>query len=156
MQTGYREGITKGKLSTLQGGFDQGFNEVGAPLGRQIGLLRGQVAALLLLLSSNTSSRPTKRVKSSTTLPLLANPKVEEAEKMLRKIAAELDRLKLADVAEPDYEAMEHEREHEGAEGEVRRETEEEKEQRGRIVEGLKERLGVVREVLGLRPVALQ
>ncbi|TKY89816.1 hypothetical protein EX895_001113 [Sporisorium graminicola] len=61
--TGYREGITAGKLSSLQSGFDQGFNEVGATLGRQVGVLRGQVAALLLLTSS--SSLPTSTSVSS-------------------------------------------------------------------------------------------
>ncbi|KAL9932842.1 hypothetical protein V8E36_008097 [Tilletia maclaganii] len=43
---GYREGITAGKLSTLQAGFDEGFSTVGAPLGRAVGQLRGQALSL--------------------------------------------------------------------------------------------------------------
>lgn len=45
-QTGYREGITSGKLSALQSGFDEGFNQA-APLGRARGFMRGQVLALM-------------------------------------------------------------------------------------------------------------
>jgi hypothetical protein len=37
---GYREGITAGKESALQEGFDTGFASVGAPLGRDIGFIR--------------------------------------------------------------------------------------------------------------------
>lgn len=42
---GYREGITAGKLLTLQAGFDEGFN-MSSPLGRARGSLRGQATAL--------------------------------------------------------------------------------------------------------------
>lgn len=51
-QTGYREGITSGKLSTLQSGFDEGFNQA-ALLGRAKGFMRGQVLALLHWNNSN-------------------------------------------------------------------------------------------------------
>lgn len=54
-QTGYREGITSGKLSTLQSGFDEGFNQA-APLGRAKGFMRGQVLALLHWNNSNTAA----------------------------------------------------------------------------------------------------
>ncbi|KAK0561742.1 hypothetical protein OC844_003055 [Tilletia horrida] len=43
---GYREGITAGKMSTLQAGFDEGFSTVGAPLGRAVGRLRGETTSL--------------------------------------------------------------------------------------------------------------
>lgn len=119
-------------MSTLQNGFDQGFNEVGAVLGREVGLLRGQIGALLLLTS------PTPRVDSATafrrnraagvgasaganaTLPLLAHPKLDEAKAELRSLAKDLDAVTLDKVAEPDYEALQHEQEHaaeNGAEG---------------------------------------
>ncbi|SPO28232.1 uncharacterized protein UTRI_04631_B [Ustilago trichophora] len=161
--TGYREGITAGKLSTLQGGFDQGFNEVGALLGRQVGLLRGQIAALLVLLTSPTITHPTTSTTTSTSvrkvagrsraspaagasgasaLPLLANPKLEEAKVELRALARQLDHVTLAQLAEPDYDAMEHEREHQDASEEaVKRETEEEKANREKILSDLKQRL---------------
>lgn len=61
---GYREGITAGKLSTLQAGFDQGFN-LSAPLGRARGDLRGQVTALNYYLNEyrqqKTQSRGSQR-----------------------------------------------------------------------------------------------
>ncbi|GAC74281.1 hypothetical protein PANT_10c00089 [Moesziomyces antarcticus T-34] len=77
--TGYREGITAGKLSTLQNGFDQGFNEVGAPLGREVGMLRGQLAALLLLTSPSPSAdaaAPRKAVDANG----IATPSVQLGE----------------------------------------------------------------------------
>ncbi len=56
LQSGYREGITAGKLSTLQEGFDQAFAEVGVPLGRQVGLLRGKMDALLFSVAQLLSA----------------------------------------------------------------------------------------------------
>ncbi|KAG8714075.1 hypothetical protein FRC09_018034, partial [Ceratobasidium sp. 395] len=47
MTAGYREGITAGKESALQEGFDDGFASVGASLGRQLGVLRGMANAAL-------------------------------------------------------------------------------------------------------------
>ena len=47
LQAGYREGITAGKEGALQEGFDAGFAQTGAPLGRELGLLRGLASALL-------------------------------------------------------------------------------------------------------------
>ncbi|CAD6916961.1 unnamed protein product [Tilletia laevis] len=48
---GYREGITAGKLSTFQSGFDEGFSTVGAPLGRVVGRLRGEATSLCVYVS---------------------------------------------------------------------------------------------------------
>nr|CDI54423.1 conserved hypothetical protein [Melanopsichium pennsylvanicum 4] len=160
--TGYREGITAGKLSTLQNGFDQGFNEVGALLGRQVGLLQGQIAALLLLTSpaiqsSSSASarkgaalsrnRPTVSsaagAGSASSLALLQSPRLEEAKVELRELAEHLDTLTLAKLADPDYEAMEHELEHQdGADrSSVKRETEAEKSARQEIMKDLERRL---------------
>ncbi|KAF7345106.1 Yae1-N domain-containing protein [Mycena venus] len=58
---GYREGITAGKESALQEGFDTGFAGVGAPLGRDIGFLRGMSSALVAFLNSNMSCRAISR-----------------------------------------------------------------------------------------------
>ncbi|WVQ83368.1 hypothetical protein IAT38_005509 [Cryptococcus sp. DSM 104549] len=52
---GYREGITDGKLATLQDGFDEGF-ALSVPLSRQVGSLRGRAAALLAISSASTST----------------------------------------------------------------------------------------------------
>ncbi|KAJ1024399.1 hypothetical protein NDA18_004566 [Ustilago nuda] len=161
--TGYREGITAGKLSTLQQGFNTGFNEVGALLGRQLGQLRGQVAALLFLTSTlfpdstSTFAGNTCRARrvamspsSGFVLPLLKHPQLEQARRELEELAKELDAVTLEKIAEPDYEALEHEREHAaedggdgGGEGEgVKRQTEEERRERVAVLQRLEERNG--------------
>ncbi|QRW20241.1 hypothetical protein RhiXN_09216 [Rhizoctonia solani] len=89
---GYREGITEGKESALQEGFDDGFASTGAPLGRQVGVLRGQANALLALCTRQH----------------LAQLEVE-----VREIVQGLSRLKLSTLAPPDMQAIEHAREHE-------------------------------------------
>ena len=159
-------------MSTLQAGFDYGFNEVGAILGRQLGSLRGQVAALL----SVTESRPSPSTTATSAgaaggvrrgaarsrgaaatpasgLPLLAQPGLQQAKVELRRLAKDLDEIRLNKLAEPDYEAMEHEAEHQdgAASVDVKRETQQEKLERERILDGLKKRLQVIRQMLGLR-----
>lgn len=71
----------------------------------------------------------------------------------LRELAKEIDALALAALAEPDYEALQHEREHnEGADmADVRRETTEEKQEREAVLLRLAQRLSSVRQMLGLR-----
>lgn len=59
-QAGYREGITAGKESALQEGFDAGFAKTGGPIGRELGLLRGVANALLLHLSQSPSRTRTR------------------------------------------------------------------------------------------------
>ncbi|KAH9032821.1 hypothetical protein EDB84DRAFT_1243530, partial [Lactarius hengduanensis] len=51
---GYRDGISSGKEAALQEGFDAGFARTGAPRGRELGVLRGLAAALLLHLSRSS------------------------------------------------------------------------------------------------------
>ncbi|KAH9172071.1 hypothetical protein EDB89DRAFT_1967542 [Lactarius sanguifluus] len=56
---GYRDGISSGKEAALQEGFDVGFARTGAPRGRELGVLRGLAAALLLHLSrSSLAAQP--------------------------------------------------------------------------------------------------
>ena len=95
-QAGYREGITAGKEGALQEGFDAGFASVGAPLGRDLGILRGLAAALLAFLSR--SSPPASS----------SNALVEE----VRGLASALSNVRLSDIAPPDLEALAHAREH--------------------------------------------
>ena len=92
-EAGYREGITAGKESALQEGFDAGFSQVGAPLGRDLGILRGIASALISFLSS-----PSAQGSSS----------LAEA----RDIAAGLAKVRLSDIAPPDLEAKAHAKEH--------------------------------------------
>ncbi|KAK2460413.1 hypothetical protein APHAL10511_007578 [Amanita phalloides] len=93
---GYREGITAGKESALQEGFDAGFARVGVPLGRELGILRGVTSALVGFLASSES-------------PLLADA---------RDISAQLTNIRLSDIAPPDLEAKAHAQEHLGQEDE--------------------------------------
>ncbi|KAL1744786.1 hypothetical protein HDZ31DRAFT_37826 [Schizophyllum fasciatum] len=92
---GYREGITAGKESALQGGFDSGFADVGAPLGRELGLLRGFASALMSFLSSQSTD---------------ADGGAALAE--VRDISRELAHIRLTDIAPRDLEAEAHAREH--------------------------------------------
>lgn len=85
-QAGYREGITAGKESALQEGFDAGF-VVGAPIGRSLGILRGISMGLVSFLASS---------------------QVDEA----RDIALNLGNIRFSDLAPRDLEAEEHAREH--------------------------------------------
>lgn len=92
---GYREGITAGKESALQEGFDSGFAEVGAPLGMELGLLRGFASALLLFLSSQAASAEQEAALSE-----------------VRDISRQLAHIRLTDIAPRDLEAEAHALEH--------------------------------------------
>ncbi|KAF8630078.1 hypothetical protein AX17_005476 [Amanita inopinata Kibby_2008] len=102
INAGYREGITAGKESALQEGFDAGFAQVGAPLGQELGILRGIASALISLLSSASLPPPCQSPMSSPGMTLA------EA----RDIAAELANVRYTDIAPPDLEAEAHAREH--------------------------------------------
>ncbi|KIM78529.1 hypothetical protein PILCRDRAFT_98408 [Piloderma croceum F 1598] len=91
--TGYREGITAGKESALQEGFDDGFAHVGVPLGHELGILRGIASALYSFLSSTSPAQ---------------DPMVVEA----RDIASLLANIRFTDIAPRDLEAEEHARQH--------------------------------------------
>lgn len=94
-QAGYREGITVGKESALQEGFDAGFAQVGVHLGRELGQLRGRASALLSLLGATSAE--------DVTSGLLAEA---------RDIAAKLAEVRFTDIAPRDIEAEQHAREH--------------------------------------------
>ncbi|KAG6336106.1 hypothetical protein ID866_2972 [Astraeus odoratus] len=95
--SGYREGIVAGKEAALQEGFDVGFANIGVPVGRDLGSLRGAASALVSFLSS-CAQEP----HNSTSTEL------EEA----RAISATLSQIRFADIAPPDVEAEQHAREH--------------------------------------------
>jgi hypothetical protein len=110
-QAGYREGITKGRATTLQSGFDQGFNSVGAPIGRRLGILRGLASALVSFLTSTSTS------SSSSLLP--PSTEKDELVRRARELVKRLATIRLEDLAPPDTEAEQHAREHAEAHGEV-------------------------------------
>jgi hypothetical protein len=95
LQTGYREGITAGKESALQEGFDDGFAHVGVPLGHELGILRGIASALYSFLSS-TSPTPVQ----------------ESMVVAARDVASLLANIRFTDIAPRDLEAEEHARQH--------------------------------------------
>lgn len=55
-QAGYRDGITSGKSSHLQTGFDQGFTTA-SPFAREVGSLRGIAATLLAILTTASGAK---------------------------------------------------------------------------------------------------
>lgn len=131
-QTGYREGITSGKLSTLQQGFDEGFN-LSAPVGRTRGELRGQANAASYYLSHYkarsglTSSTPVgsggmRRFKDRTAnhgasgggAADATEEDKENAKQVLRSLYSELQGLGVDELLEPDWDAKRHEDEHAG------------------------------------------
>ncbi|KAJ7079574.1 hypothetical protein B0H15DRAFT_858268 [Mycena belliarum] len=93
---GYREGITAGKESALQEGFDTGFASVGAPFGRDLGFLRGMSSALVAFLISGVCHHAEKE-------PMLAEA---------REISAGLAVVRFTDIVPRDLEAEEHARQH--------------------------------------------
>ena len=95
VNAGYREGITAGKEGALQEGFDEGFAQTGAPIGRDLGMLRGFSSAIVSFLSSTRAG--------ATPVNLL-----DEA----RAISQELANIRFSDIAPPDLQAEEHAREH--------------------------------------------
>ncbi|KAG9315435.1 hypothetical protein JVU11DRAFT_3045 [Chiua virens] len=92
--TGYREGIIAGKEAFLQAGFDAGFADVGVPLGRELGKLRGVAAAIGSFLNSQ-------------------NPNSLDLEE-LHAISAILSTIHFSDIVPPDLEAEQHAKEHLG------------------------------------------
>lgn len=66
-QAGYREGISEGKLVTLQAGFDEGFSR-GCELGKQLGTLRGRASGILSFLLSIANTEKDKEDPRITTV----------------------------------------------------------------------------------------
>ena len=102
IQVGYREGITAGKEGALQEGFDAGFADVGTPLGRDLGLLRGISAAILSFVNGSLANSFDGK---------------EEWIAEIRDISSQLSRIRFSDVVPRDLEAEEHARQHMEQEG---------------------------------------
>lgn len=130
-QTGYREGITAGKLSTLQVGFDQGFNASTA-IGRARGQLRGELLALDAYLGTAqgkvgaakgssgryarakaVSNRSRSRDAGSTQATVAVDDK-DGIQAQLRQLLREVETLDAEALLPPDWEAKKHEAEHAG------------------------------------------
>ncbi|ORX38867.1 hypothetical protein BD324DRAFT_577392 [Kockovaella imperatae] len=99
---GYREGITDGKLATLQQGFDQGFNS-SVLASRRLGQLRGRANGLLSFLLK--TDIPAQNGSSS------ADPaRVDLTISNVREFVRLLGNVKRDDILPLDTERLEHER----------------------------------------------
>nr|XP_018265652.1 uncharacterized protein I303_02023 [Kwoniella dejecticola CBS 10117]OBR87810.1 hypothetical protein I303_02023 [Kwoniella dejecticola CBS 10117] len=118
---GYREGITDGKLSTLQQGFDEGF-AASVPLSRRVGVLRGKAAALLAIAiatasaksptaspSRNTITSPTTEARSHSHL----HSEIDIVDS-IRELIRQLSQLRRDDILPEDEERIAHEKEEHG------------------------------------------
>ena len=88
-QAGYRDGISAGKETALQEGFDAGFAHTGAPRGRELGVLRGLAAALLLHLTPGPAAELGQR----------------QAQAQVREIVGKLAAVRFEDLVPPNEEA---------------------------------------------------
>ncbi|KAF5391968.1 hypothetical protein D9757_003283 [Collybiopsis confluens] len=122
--SGYREGITAGKESALQEGFDSGFANVGVPIGREIGILRGMISALLAALSGGNLDQGDGSVLAEA-----------------RSISSQLSNIRFSDIAPRDFEAEAHALEHLGEEDDDEMEENEELGEK-RKMEKLEDMLG--------------
>lgn len=95
IQAGYREGITAGKDSALQEGFNDGYANIGVPLGHKLGYLIGVSSAILSFL----------------TMPKHAAPDQEHINEM-RDIVMQLSKIRLEDISPRDLEAEAHALQH--------------------------------------------
>lgn len=82
----------------MQEGFDESFAQVGAPLGREIGSLRGIASAAFGLLSSQMSHA--------------GSDVLERRRSEIQNIIGSLGRIHLEDLASKDLQAEEHMRKH--------------------------------------------
>lgn len=89
----------------IQKGFDTGYNDVGVPLGRAIGELKGAADTLLFAVERRQS-------KDKTALHSSIPAQSDSAYERLKTFCSELAQIRLADVAEPDWETLEHELRH--------------------------------------------
>jgi len=125
-KAGYREGITDGKLSTLQEGFDSSFTSSVKP-SRTLGGLRGRASALLSLASIRSTN---------TNLDAL------------RDLMKDLNRVKRNDILPIDTEREEHERDEHGDDNAFELEGNEKRDMEG--LESALESLGSVNESAAL------
>jgi len=112
-QAGYREGITDGKLSTLQEGFDTSFAS-SVPSSRRLGQLRGRANALLAILTSSSSSRQPPSSLCTTSTSSSDSDLDSGLVTAARALVSDLARVKRDDVLPIDAERIAHEKEEHG------------------------------------------
>lgn len=119
---GYRDGIGIGKEATIQVGFDQGYNGKGAPIGQQYGRLMGTVSAMEQYIGRRGMG-------------------MDKLGEEVASLKVTVKALQVKDLVEPDWEALEHERQHGGDASHFTRETQEEKGKRESTLRDLQARV---------------
>ncbi|GAA5961524.1 hypothetical protein JCM21900_006313 [Sporobolomyces salmonicolor] len=104
---GYRDGITAGKNSKLQAGFDEGF-ALAAPYARELGALRGIAANLLSILTTAGGAKLSSSLVGCVSDPSAKDRVVGE----LRELVNALGKLDAVRILPVDREADEHARSH--------------------------------------------
>lgn len=110
-KAGYREGIGAGRNSTMQAGFDEGYRQA-APIGREVGRLRGIAASLLVHLTSGNASQQADKAQSNTSTSSNSSQTYANDIELARDMVRRLGKLKLQDIAGRDEEAEKHALEH--------------------------------------------
>lgn len=118
IQAGYRDGITSGKQSTLQIGFDQGFSAA-APVARKIGALRAMANGLLALFITTAGAKHSAFLDSTSATTSTETPRIglneqqrEELVVELRSLVSTLNKLLESTTLPPDQEAIAHSKTH--------------------------------------------
>ena len=86
----------------MQEGFDAGFADTGAPIGRELGILRGISSAILALLRSSTAVNEMESIQADA-----------------QEISSQLSKIRFSDIMPRDLEAEEHARQHLEEGGEI-------------------------------------
>lgn len=115
MKAGYREGMSAGKESdAMQVGFDEAFAQVGVPLGREVGNLRGIVSVLLTYLASKHQGKDLPEETSVSSLGTSGAPNSEgntaaaSVTARARAISTALATLSFVDIVPRDLAAEAH------------------------------------------------
>ncbi|PKI82279.1 hypothetical protein MVES_003794 [Malassezia vespertilionis] len=99
----YNVRLDEGKMEAIQAGFDQGYNETGVPIGSVLGELRGEADAVAFLLAERSYGKELGGTQ-------------HDAREKLAALRATLAHATLDDLAEPDWDIVEHELAHHSAE----------------------------------------
>ena len=111
----------------MQAGFDAGYNQKGAPVGKKYGNLLGQVCAMEQYAHKKQA---------------------KHCDEAISRLKADVKAVGLGDLVERDWDALEHEAEHGADISHIKRETDEEKRQREARLDGLQARAdGMLRQL---------
>lgn len=110
-----------GKEALIQPSFDNGFASTGAPAGRALGQLRGSLHALASFIAQRQALQAKMREQGAADSEVSEDGDVESLAREIVSLQQEASRLRIDDIIEQDWEALEHEREHSDATGSASR-----------------------------------